>query len=37
MKADHGSYFVTMYKRNILTGGEKLKEREERDRRKKRN
>jgi len=37
MKADCGSYFITTYKRNILTGGEKLKEREERNRRKRRN
>jgi len=37
MKADCGSYLVTMYKGNILTRGEKLEEREERDKRKKRN
>jgi len=28
-KADHGSYFVAMYKRNRLTRGLKLKEKEE--------
>jgi len=28
MKADCGSYLVTMYKGNILTRGEKLEERE---------
>jgi len=29
MKADHGSYFIAMYKRNRLTRGLKLKEKEE--------
>ena len=37
VKADCGSYFITTYKENILTRGEKLKEREERDRSKRRN
>ena len=31
-KADHGSYFVTMYKRNRSTGGQKLnRKREKKD------
>ena len=33
-RADHGSYFVTMYKRDRLTGGLKQKRKEEKNKRK---